>query len=183
MGLLIDLTGRRFERFIVIKRYLENDKQYDTFWLCKCDCGNERIVSSKSLRNGMTKSCGCLNKEMTIERSTTHGLTNCRLFRIWMNMKTRCYNPNYKQRKDYGGRGICICGEWLSAFKCFYEWSMAHGYSDELSIDRINNDGNYEPGNCRWATIMEQRHNQRNTKDYISSKKFYEYVGEEVEKC
>ena len=96
-----------------------------------------------------------------------HGLRNTRLYRIWANIKTRCYNENDPHFERWGKRGIKMCDEWRNDFKVFYDWSMSHGYSDELTIDRIDNDGNYEPKNCRWTTIKEQNKNKRNVK-YIT---------------
>lgn len=93
-----------------------------------------------------------------------HGKRNTRLYRIWLQMKNRCYNKRSDRYKDYGGRGIVVCVEWRNSFELFYDWSMSHGYSDELTIDRIDNDGNYEPSNCRWVTIKEQSRNTRNNR-------------------
>lgn len=158
-----DLTGERFGRLVVIKHaYQEGARHY---WLCKCDCGNEKLILGCSLKYGKTKSCGCLAREKTIERNkltkSTHKMSNTRIFKTWMRMKSRCLNQNTKDYKNYGGRGITICQEWLDDFMNFYNWSMANGYKDTLSIDRINVNGNYEPSNCRWATIKVQNNNKR----------------------
>lgn len=165
MRKLIDLTGQRFGRLLVIRR-VECEKHGEAKWLCQCDCGNETAVFGYLLRSGKTSSCGCSKHDETFrnkkkEQSTVHGGCGTRLYRIWIGMKNRCYNPNAAKYKDYGGRGITICAEWKNDFPAFRDWALSHGYTDALSIDRIDVDGNYEPSNCRWATAKEQRHNRR----------------------
>ena len=158
MGKFEDLTGKTFNRLTVIKR-AEVEKK-EVYYLCKCTCGNEKIIRGKDLKYNKIKSCGCLNKEKTIERNTKHSLRHTRIYRIWLLMKNRCFNSKYHLFKNYGGRGISICNEWKNDFKSFYDWSMNNGYDEHLTIDRIDVNGNYEPSNCRWATKLQQ---QRNT--------------------
>lgn len=163
-----DLTGAKFGKLTVIERQGSN-KNGRALWLCECECKNKIIVASPLLLSGKTKSCGCLRAEASTCRSTKHGKKNTRIYEVWKNMKKRCYNPNTKEYKHYGGRGITICPEWRNNFKTFYEWAMSHGYNEEAprgltTIDRIDNNGNYEPKNCRFITIAEQQRNKRNNK-------------------
>lgn len=158
---LIDLTGQRYGRLVVIER---DYSKRTTAWKCLCDCGNTTIVTSKALRakGYSTKSCGCLNRE----GNPVHRQSRTRLYNIYYSMKKRCYKENDEHYKYWGARGIKMCDEWLGkeGFVHFYEWAMANGYADDLSIDRIDVDGNYEPSNCRWATPYEQVHNRRISK-------------------
>ena len=166
MRKLDDLTGQRFARLTVIKELEERESSGDVRWLCRCDCGRDVIANSYSLKKGKTKSCGCYSREMAAKRKTTHGLTangQPRIYRTWTSMKQRCLNPNCKNYPHYGGRGITVCQEWRDDFQAFYNWAMANGYQDDLQIDRIDNDGNYEPGNCRWTECKGNIRNRSNT--------------------
>lgn len=156
-----DLTGKKFGRWNVLKR-ASNHKRQSTY-LCKCDCGTEKIVLASSLIQGLSVSCGCYHIDKLKEQQTTHGLTNTRIYRIYHNIIQRCTNQNNNRYKDYGGRGIKVCEEWKDDFQAFYDWAIATGYSDDLTIDRIDVNGNYEPSNCRWATMKTQRNNKRNS--------------------
>lgn len=115
------------------------------------------------MRSGHTQSCGCLEKEVKSAAHTKHGKRNTRLYRIWANMKGRCFNPNIKEYKWYGGKGISVCPEWMN-FQVFYDWAMDNGYADSLTIDRIDQNGNYCPDNCRWLALSDQQSNRSNNR-------------------
>lgn len=148
----IDLIGQKFGILIVVKR-VENSQNGHARWLCQCDCGNFKEIQSDSLRTGNTKSCGCRERQK-------HGLYQHPLYTRWKGIKNRCYNRAHNCYKNYGGRGISICKEWLNDFKSFYNWAIENGYEKELQIDRINNNGNYEPHNCRFVTNLENQKNK-----------------------
>ena len=152
--LLIEDLGMMF--------HTESSKTKVRFGLYKCGfCGTEFKTNTYAIIQGKTKSCGCYQKRRTSETNKTHGLGYTRLYNIWASIKDRTLNINTKVFNDYGGRGISICDEWKNDFMSFCNWAMSNGYSDELSIDRIDNDGNYCPENCRWTTSTIQNRNQR----------------------
>lgn len=157
-------AGERFGRLTVVERaenYISPQGQARKRWLCKCDCGGIVTIMARCLISGDTKSCGCLQKETAKSTFTKHGTWGSRLHVIWSSMKTRCYNKNHRGYNYYGVRGITVCDEWRDDFQAFHDWAMANGYRDDLTIDRIDVDGNYEPSNCRWITMAEQQTNKR----------------------
>lgn len=166
---VIDLTGQKFGRLTVICR-TENVKG-KAAWKCKCSCGNKLVVSSNNLRRHNTLSCGCYHKEQTSKASKKLGMSRTHIYYIWTAMKQRCFNPKCKSYKNYGGRGIKVCDEWLNDFQAFYDYvsQLPHFEEKGYTLDRINNDGNYEPDNVKWSTKLEQRHNQRRCKNGIEN--------------
>lgn len=156
----IDLSGHQFGNLKAIEQSENHCGR--VAWKCICDCGNIVIVTSKYLIDGTTSSCGCLRRQITGNLRKTHGMSKTRLYKTWKNMKTRCDNFKCVEYKDYGGRGIKYCNEWQK-FISFYEWAVSNGYKSNLTIDRIDVNGNYEPSNCRWATNSQQAQNIRKT--------------------
>lgn len=167
MSAYISMIGEKYNRLTVISEYKKGNR---IIRQCICDCGNIANTTRHQLISGHTKSCGCLQKEIVRKNVYKHGYSNTRLQRIFSKMKRRCYNDHEPAYKYYGAKGIKICDEWLNNPELFYNWAMNNGYSDKLTIDRINVYGNYAPDNCRWATIQEQALNR--TDNLI-----YEYNG------
>lgn len=176
-----DLIGKKFGR-LTVESYSHKEKKDNSagflhYYNCICECGNKYLAERNSLKYGNTKSCGCIHKEQLIKRNKDaaklcgDSIKYKRLHNIYSAMIDRCYSKNNKKYNNYGGRGIVVCGEWLNDWNCFKNWALINGYSDELTIDRINVDENYEPNNCRWATNKEQANNKTNNK-------YLEYNGE-----
>jgi hypothetical protein len=168
MSALKDIIGQRFGRLVVLGRE-PNRRDNRTLWLARCDCGAEKVVVGHQLRSGSTTSCGCLHSEDLAERNrvnATHGLRNSPLYNTWKNMIDRCVNPKNKRWENYGGRGIAVCDRWSDSVTDFHNDILAEigPRPAGKSIDRKDNDGNYEPGNVRWATPKEQRNNRSDIK-------------------
>lgn len=165
MTKIIDLTGRKFDKLTVIE--FGERKNGNLMWLCECVCGTRKLVRGSHLTAGKIRSCGCFYKTPP---NKTHGMKDTKLYAVWSTMRERCRNPNRKDWKRYGGRGITVCEEWQRNFIPFYNWAMANGYKEGLSIDRVDVNGNYEPKNCKWSTPKEQSNNRR-------SNRFIEFNG------
>lgn len=161
---IIDLTGKKFGRLTVIRQ--DGRDPYGRIkWLCACECGRTKTVIGNLLKNGTTKSCGCLRSEEVKHHGVRHGMSRSKVYYDWCNMKARCSNSNLPNYKNYGGRGIDVCEQWFDDFQTFYDDVSELPYfgEDGYSLDRINNDGDYEPGNVRWANDSTQCNNTRRT--------------------
>lgn len=153
MGKKVDITGERYGRLTAIEPTDERTKSGGIKWLFRCDCGTKKIISTNSVRSGRVTSCGCAQMK--------HGMAGTRIHNIWVDMRQRCKNPKYPEYAYYGGRGIRVCEDWDRDFSLFKDWALLNGYTERLSIDRIDVNGNYEPANCRWVSAKEQNRNTR----------------------
>ena len=164
-------NGQVFNMLTVLKEVERNKKQRQ--FLCKCECGhigNHRLIS---LTKGEAKSCGCLRRKTFLERNTSHGKSRTKLNSVWQAMKQRCENHNNINFKYYGGKGVKVCLEWSQSLKVFYDWAINNGYSENMTIDRIDVNGNYEPSNCRWVSMKIQSRNK-------TDNRFIEFKGEKL---
>lgn len=158
-----NLTGLRFGRLVV--QYLDHyNDRHVPYWKCLCDCGKTHIVCGTSLTRGHTRSCGCLHDEKARERATKHGQTHTNLYYVWQAMRKRCLDKKNKDYCNYGARGITVCDEWANNYIPFQDWALKNGYKKGLLLDRIDNNKQYCPKNCRWATRFQQNNNTRRTK-------------------
>lgn len=160
--------GQKFYQLTIIELHHKReyiDKKgvirYREYYKCQCDCGNITIVEKSQLTTSKTKSCGCLQKSITSKMSKTHGFSKTKIYSLWCGIKDRCFRHKNKDYKNYGGRGIIVCNEWLK-FENFYNWAIENGYKEGLTIERIDVNGNYEPNNCKWIKNELQSHNKRN---------------------
>lgn len=172
-----DISGKKFGRLTAIQPSCKETKSHDKYWEFRCDCGKMMTAFRGSVVNGKTKSCGCLQAEKSCKqgkKNVKHGMQPLRLYHIWNNMKQRCKSPKHHAYKDYGMRGISVCEEWKNDFGAFREWALSNGYTESLTIDRIDVNGDYEPANCRWVDMNGQMQNQRKTikVDGVSLKKW-----------
>ena len=182
MGNFVDLTGMKFNR-LTVRNYFGRGRQNRALWLCECECGRTPVVNTSALKNGHTKSCGCLFIETSIAKlpenvsgsnnpNYKHGGAGERLYHVWCDIKGRCYNSNRDNYERYGGKGIELCDEWLNDYEAFRKWSVANGYTEdstgkELSIDRIDATKGYSPDNCQWITFSQNV--SRRNEDYWKS--------------
>lgn len=188
------LIGNKYNSLTIIGIDSSN-KSGHYFLRCKCDCGNEKVIRADRVLNNITKTCGCQNKHYNA--CNPHRLSHKypKLYSVWNTMRHRCYNPRNWKYKDYGGRGITVCEEWRNNFPNFFNWAMAYGYQEGLTIDRIDVNGNYEPTNCRWATLKQQARNKTNNKmityngetkslvewcEYLGLQPYYDTIGARI---
>lgn len=154
-----DITGQKFNRLTAIKRD-GNDSSGCTAWIFQCDCGRYHKARKKAVTSGQIRSCGkCITHKPP--NTQTHGMSNTRLYQVWHGMKQRCNPKDINHKSRYSSRGIKVCEDWANSFEKFYQWALMNGYQEGLTIDRINNDGIYEPSNCRWTTTYVQARNRR----------------------
>lgn len=158
------IIGKRFGRLVVLDLDHVSEKNRNSWWKCRCDCGREVVVYRGSLTSGDSISCGCYHREHVRDFPKTHGMSSTPLYSTWSGMVQRCTNPNAKNYERYGGRGVTVCSEWENDFQNFRDWAVTHGYEQGLTIDRKDNDLGYSPDNCRWVDRITQQNNTRRNK-------------------
>lgn len=173
---VVDITGKKYGRLTVVCR-VGSSPRGEAIWLCRCDCGGEIVVRGTHLRNGNTRSCGCLGRETRVRNGhrrmhPIHNMSKSRLYGVWSGMKKRCNCTSHRYYKNYGGRGISVCDEWANDFQAFATWALSHGYDEnapkgKCTLDRIDPDGNYCPENCRFADMEVQQNNRRDRKGNV----------------
>lgn len=162
-------NGQRFNKLVVVSETNERLNR-SIVYKCKCDCGKTVYTTRTRLEKGLTKSCGCLQRQRASEANKTHGLSSSKIYSVYRDMKRRCNSKNHHAYKYYGGRGITVCKSWNNDFSAFYKWALINGYEEGLTIDRIDNDEGYSPENCRWVTMTIQCNNRRKPKNIELSK-------------
>jgi hypothetical protein len=169
MRIAKDYTGQRFGDWLVL--YRDDTDKRKKKWICKCSCGTINSVNIDNLKRGASTRCQRCKGKLSSKRMITHGESKTRLYYVWLAMRNRCYRPGVNGYENYGGRGIEVCNEWKQSYEAFRDWSLSHGYKQGLQIDRIDNDGNYSPQNCRWVTHYKNMQNTRkNKKVYFHGK-------------